>query len=134
DDLLALVLVRRRAKSVAQLLDLGIARPAEQALIAGRPDPGVQHRIGRADTARGGDEDVPAALGRQVLAGAAGHYAAPLHRLDVDIDAGLAHRLDQHLRRRCHGVVVGRGQHGDRLALVAGLLEELYRLLRVVLL
>src|SRR6186997_2141338 len=33
-DRLALVLARRHAEGVAQLLDLGVARPAEQALVA----------------------------------------------------------------------------------------------------
>src|SRR4051794_21923662 len=70
-NLLAFVLAASHAEGVAQLLDLGIARPAEQALVAGRTDPGVQHRIGRTAAGRGGDEDVPAALRGRLLLGPA---------------------------------------------------------------
>src|SRR5215207_1737147 len=65
---LHLLLVRMgEAVGAAQLLDLGVAGPAEQALVAGGPDPGVQDRVRAPNRARGGDEDVPAALRRRLL-------------------------------------------------------------------
>src|SRR5262245_61483053 len=133
-DLLALLVGLRKTVGVAQLLDLGIARPAEQSLVAGRTDPGMQDRMRAADAARGGHEDVPAALRRRLLLGPTRDHRAPVHRLGVDVDAGLPHGLDQHLRCRCDGGMVGCGQNRDRLALIAGLLEELERLLRIVVL
>src|SRR5262245_62139008 len=58
---LLLVLLGKRVV-VSQPLDLGIAGPTEQALVAGGPDPSVQDGVRRADAAGRGDEDVPAAL------------------------------------------------------------------------
>ena len=61
-------------------------------------------------------------------------HRAPVHRLHVDVEPGLAHAW---ISTWVAGVMVSwsvAAQNGDRLALVAGLLEQLQRLLRVVVL
>ena len=77
------------------------------------------------DAGDGGGEDVPAAFGRRLLHGAAREQRAPVHRGEIDVDAGLAQPLRGEQPGRIGEIVVGRLQHDDGLAVIAGLLEQL---------
>src|SRR6185312_10911606 len=72
--LLRILLVQ---EGVAQLLHLGIARPAEPRLVAGARGEAVEPGIVRIEGDVGGEEDVPAALRDRFLARATRDHALP---------------------------------------------------------
>ncbi len=92
---------------------------------------GIAGRALGADRDGRGVEDVPAALRRRILLGAAGHDRLPVHRLQVDLEADLLQRLLADRRKLVRGEQVGRVHHHDRRAVVAALLQELARLLEI---
>src|SRR5688572_4562328 len=90
---LLLAVVGLACELVAQLLDLGVARPAEPRLLAGSAERGVGERAPHVGREPRGKENVPAALRRRLLLRAAAHHRVPVHRLQVDLEAGLAQQL-----------------------------------------
>src|SRR5260221_13010090 len=90
-DLLLLVERAGGEELRAQLLDRLVARPAEPVLpVAGGDERKAGDRAGHRVAALPGGEDVPAALRRRVLLGPPRRQRAPIHRLEIDIDSGLA--------------------------------------------
>ena len=78
-----------------------------------------------------GQERVPAARVGRVLLGAAGDQRLPVHRLHVDLEAGLLQQRLRDRRELGQHLQVGRVHQHDRRAVVAGLLQQLLRLLDV---
>ena len=72
-----------------------------------------------------GQEGVPAALVRRILLGAARHQGLPVHRLHVDLEAGLLELRLGDRREVGQHLQVGRLQQHDRRAVVARLLQQL---------
>src|SRR4029077_19889028 len=77
-DRLLLLEAARRSPLVAQLLVHVVGRPAEPALLAIRLMPEERDRIADRSRARPSDEEIPAALIRRRLHGAACDHPAPV--------------------------------------------------------
>src|SRR5258706_8189822 len=93
-ELLLLRLVGLAHELGAQLEDLVVLGPAEPAGdLAARIHGGVGDRVPDVRTLPGGEEHVPAALVDRILLGAAAHQRVPVHRLQVHLEASLAHQL-----------------------------------------
>ena len=118
-----------RAKSSRSFSSLRVARPAEQRLVAGRVQIGGRDRVHHVGGDPGGQEGVPAAGVGRVLLGAARDQRLPIHRLHVDLEAGLLHQRFRHRRQVGQHLQVGRVHQHDRRAVVAGFLQQLLRLL-----
>ena len=114
-----------RCRRRCAVLELGIARPAEPGLVAGRADPGVQDRVGRPTP--------PVVVTKMFQPPWAGGSFFARRETTVPQSIDWTSRLRPALRiawistwvGRRDGVVVGGVQDGDRLAVVAGLLEQL---------
>src|ERR1700741_976938 len=87
---------------VAQLLVCLVGRPAEPALLAVRLMADERHRAADRGGAGPGDEEVPAALIRRGLHGAARHDAAPVRGRELHVDARGAKPLRGDLRGIVH--------------------------------
>ena len=116
---------------VAQLLHLRVARPAEHApcrssalrkpVMTGLRMSAATHEVRNACQ--------PPAFGGSFLARRA-TTRLPVHRLHVDLEAGLLHQRLGDRREVGQHVQVGRVHEHDRRAVVAGLLQQLLRLRR----
>ncbi len=80
-----------------------IARPAEPGLVAAAACEGVACGIVGIDRDGRRVEDVPAALRRRILLGAASHDGLPVHRLQIDLEAHLLQRLPADRRKLVGG-------------------------------
>src|SRR5580704_18304798 len=79
-------------EAVAELFHLRIAGPAIEGLVARGIEVAVRHRVGEIH-GRGRDQvSMPAALLGRALARGADDDALPVHRLHVDLEAGLLHQ------------------------------------------
>src|SRR5690242_9800294 len=87
-DRLLLVGVGLAGKGRAQLLHVGVARPAEPRLVAGAGGEGIACDIVGIGSDGRGEEGVPAALVGWLLAGAPRHDGLPIRRYHVDLEAG----------------------------------------------
>src|ERR1043165_7659442 len=126
-DRFLLIDTRGRGPFVAQLLVHLVGRPAEPALLAVRLMADERDRIADRGRTRPGDEQVPAALVRRRLHGAARDHAAPVGGRELHVDADIAQALRHDLCGVVHEVDVGRVQQHDRLAVVAGFCDQLLR-------
>src|SRR5207248_2777475 len=118
-------LVGRPQIVAAQRLARLVARPAEPVgAAAAGIDREIRHRRIDAGAARSRMKQVPAALVRRLLLGAAGDQGSPITVGDLDIDAELLEIVGRDIAERADaGDLVGVDQR-DLLALVAGLAEQ----------
>ena len=95
--------------------------------------PGVERGVGgRVDAIRPRVprvEDVPAARARRILLGAAGTDRAPIQRLVIDVHADLGQQVGRHVALGLGDLHVGGDTQDDLFAPVAGLGQQLLRLL-----
>ncbi len=78
-------------------------------------------------------EDRPAALVHRLLRRAPRDQRAPVSRLDLDVEAQLLQHVRGQQRLRMDDRLIGRRDDDDLLAVVAGFLDELLRLVEVAL-
>ena len=109
---------RRRASRTVALSQPALRKP-------------VDHRVEDVGRHPGRQERVPAAGSRRVLLGAARDQRLPVHRLHVDLEAGLLQQRLGDRRQVGQHLQVGRLHQHDRRAVVAGLLQQLLRLVEV---
>ena len=86
-----LLLGRNRlfGEGIAQAFQLGIAGPAEGCLLAAGVEEIGRDRVEHVNGAPGGQINVPTTRGWRILLGATRHQRLPVHRLQVDLEAGL---------------------------------------------
>ncbi len=92
--------------------------PAGIGAFAARVEPVIAQRSCGFRVAVRGVEEVPAAFARRVILGAKRRDRAPISRLRLDIEAGLAQLLNQHHGRRIVLRSVSRLQDDNTLAFV----------------
>ncbi|MCY1227568.1 hypothetical protein D9M72_398440 [compost metagenome] len=107
-----------------ELLQLVVGGPAEPALLAIARERREEHRVHVVGNAPAGDEQVPAALVDRVFLGAARDQRGPVHRLHVDVEAGLLEQLRHHRRKLVEHCEVGRVHQHHGLAVIPCLLEQ----------
>ena len=89
----------------------------------------VVDRVDQQHRGRRRHGDVPAALGHWHLLGPPGDQRLPVHRLHVDLEAAALQQCLRHRREVGQHGEVGRLQQHDRRAVIAGLLQDLLRLI-----
>ncbi len=103
------VIMGNESYSAEKMFELGIVRPAEPtAVLAAADQVLVDQRIDNIGTGPKREEHVPAAFGGRLLAGAATHDGLPVHRLQIDLEAGLTQQLGGNDGMRFQDADVGR--------------------------
>ena len=123
-----LVFVGALPPAAAQALELLVAGEARDFVGARRGEVGIRERRRGIEGRGDGDEQVPAALVVGVdraLVVAALRQRSPIQRLDVDLEARLAHALGDHDRGVEVGGKIARLHEDDWLAVVARLRSAL---------
>ena len=136
-DLVGQLLLRRLVggahELVAQLHQLVVAGPAEPAASSRRACPSSGWRSGsrRRSVCQAVRNMCQPPLSGAILLGAAADQRLPVHRLQVDLEAGLAQQLRGDVGQLLDRGQVGRLHQHDRRAVVARGLEQVLRLLHV---
>ncbi len=113
-------------EGVTQLFHAGVFRPAGPTTrappaVQGRAHDGV-HDVGDAPI---GEEHVPAAVLRRLLAGEHGVLGLPVHGLHGHLEAGLTQQLRRNDRLRLERDHIGRREHNDGRTVIAGFGQQL---------
>ena len=104
----------------AQRLDLRTVRPSEPGFRAIGRQREVIGGIERGNSVKEGEEYAPTTLVRRFLARTAGDHRAVIHGLGVDVEPRLRQLVDPHLRHRMTCRSIGRYQHDNLFASIAG--------------